>query len=111
MLPPSIENVDKSQKSERSRRNSRYGWKLLAGFRLLQSLGGAMTIAREIELYNSAYSLAWKHVSELRKREKPNIASRLHDSIRSQIKMGATEPLFIASEALRDVEFNPETWD
>jgi hypothetical protein len=55
--------------------------------------------------------VAWKHVSELRKREKPNIASRLHDSIRSQIKMGATEPLFIASEALRDVEFNPETWD
>jgi hypothetical protein len=66
-----------------------------------------MTIAREIELYNSAYSLAWKHVSDLRKR----IASRLHDSIRSQIKMGATEPLFIASEALRDVEFNPKSWD
>jgi hypothetical protein len=77
----------------------------------LQSLDGAMTLAREIELYNLAFSLAWKHVSELRKREKPNIASRLHDSIRSQIKMGATEPLFIASEALRDVEFNPETWD
>jgi hypothetical protein len=68
-------------------------------------------IARNIDLYNSAYRLAWKHVSELQKREKPNIASRLHDSIRLQIKKGATEPLFIASEALRDVEFNPETWD
>jgi hypothetical protein len=77
----------------------------------LQESAQAMTIAREIELYNSAYSLAWKHVSELQKREKPNIASRLHDSIRLQIKKGATEPLFIASEALRDVEFNPETWD
>ena len=52
-----------------------------------------------------------RHVSELQKREKPNIASRLHESIRLQIKKGATEPLFIASEALRDVEFNPETWD
>jgi hypothetical protein len=71
----------------------------------------AMTVAREIELYNSAYRLAWKHISELQKREKPNIASRLHDSIRSQIKQGATEPLFIASEVLRDFEFNPETWD
>jgi hypothetical protein len=71
----------------------------------------AMTVAREIELYNSAYRLAWKHISELQKREKPNLASRLHDSIRSQIKQGATEPLFIASEALRDFEFNPETWD
>jgi hypothetical protein len=75
------------------------------------AMAGTMTIAREIELYNSAFSLAWNHVSELRKREKPNIASRLHDSIRSQIMMGATEPLFIASAALRDVEFNPETWD
>ena len=64
-----------------------------------------MTVAREIELYNAAYSLAWKHVSELQKREKPNLASRLHDSIRSQIKQGANEPLFIASEALRGVEF------
>jgi hypothetical protein len=79
--------------------------------RLLQSLGGAMSIARDIELYNSAYRLAWNHVSELQQREKPNIAWRLHDSIRREIKNGATEPLFIASEALRDVEFNPETWD
>ena len=68
-------------------------------------------IARNIELYNSAFSVAWKHVSELQKRGKPNIASRLHESIRLQITKGATEPLFIASEALRDVEFNPETWD
>jgi hypothetical protein len=71
----------------------------------------AMTVAREIALYNSAYRLAWKHVSELQKRDKPNLASRLHDSIRNQIKRGATEPLFIASEALRVAEFNPETWD
>ena len=70
-----------------------------------------MGLAQDIELYHSAYRLAWKQVSELQKREKPNIASRLHDSIRLQIKKGATEPLFIASEALRDVEFNPETWD
>ena len=71
----------------------------------------AMTVAREIELYNSAYRLAWKHVTELQKRDKPNLASRVHDSIRSQIRQGATEPLFIASEALRVAEFNPETWD
>ena len=68
-------------------------------------------LAQNIELYNSAYRLAWKHVSELQKRDKPNIASRLHVSIRREISKGATEPLFIASEALRDVEFNPETWD
>ena len=68
-------------------------------------------IARNIGLYNSAYGLAWKHISELQKREKPNIASRLHESIRREIKKGAIEPLFIASDVLRDFEFNPETWD
>ena len=68
-------------------------------------------IARNIELYNSAYRLAWNHVSEVQKRETPNIAWRLHDFIRREIKNGASEPLLIASEALRSVEFNPETWD
>ena len=60
--------------------------------------------AKNIELYNSAYRLAWKHISELQKREQPDIALRLHDSIRRQLKGGATEPLFMASEALTDVE-------
>ena len=61
-------------------------------------------IARNIELYNSAFSLAWKHISERQKRERPNIARRLHDSIRGQLKDGATDPLFIASEALKALE-------
>ena len=68
-------------------------------------------IARNIELYNSAYRLAWKYVSAVQKRDMPNIAWRLHDFIRREIKKGASEPLLIASEALRSVEFNPETWD
>ena len=68
-------------------------------------------IARNIELYNSAYRFAWKHVSEVQKREEPNIAWRLHDFIRREIKKGASDPLLIASEALRSVQFNPETWD
>jgi hypothetical protein len=50
-------------------------------------------IARNIDLYNSAYSLAWKHISELQKREQPNIARRLDDSIRRLLKDGATELL------------------
>ena len=66
---------------------------------------------REQDYARAVYRLAWKHVSELQKREKPNIAWRLHDFIRREIKKGASEPLLIASEALRSVEFNPETWD
>ena len=65
-----------------------------------------MSIAKKIELFNEAYRLAWKHISELQEHEQPNIALRLYDSIQRQIKQGATEPLFIASEALKDVE-NP----
>ena len=61
-------------------------------------------ITRNIELYNSAFSLAWKHISERQKRERPNIARLLHDSIRGQLKDGATDSLFIASEALKTLE-------
>jgi hypothetical protein len=61
-------------------------------------------IAQNIELYNSAYRLAWKHISELQKRVNANIALRLHDSIRRQLKEGAIEPLFIASEALKALD-------
>jgi hypothetical protein len=65
-------------------------------------------IARNIELYNSAYDLAWKHISELQKRKQPEIARRLHDSIRRQLAYGATEPLFIASDALKALDERSE---
>ena len=61
-------------------------------------------IAQNIELYNLTYRLAWKHISESQKSVYPNIAWRLHDSIRRQLKEGAHEPVFIAAEALRDIE-------
>jgi hypothetical protein len=61
-------------------------------------------IARNIELYNLAYRLAWRHISERQKREYPNVATFLHDAIRRQLKQGAVEPVFIAAEALKDIE-------
>ena len=60
-------------------------------------------IQRKVELFNLAYKLAWKYVSEHQKL-KPNTARCLHDSIRRQLKDGANDAVFIASEALRDVE-------
>jgi len=65
-------------------------------------------IARNIDLYNSAYSLAWKHISERQKHEQPNIAQRLDGSIRRLLKDGATEPLFIASDALKALDETSE---
>ena len=65
-------------------------------------------IARNIELYNSAYGIAWTHISELQKREQPELARHLHDSIRRQLEHGATEPLFIASDALKALDERSE---
>ena len=61
-------------------------------------------IARKIELYQLAFRLAWKFVSEFHKNADPNIASRLDDAIRHQLKQGSTDPVFIASEALKAIE-------
>jgi hypothetical protein len=57
--------------------------------------------AQKIELYSSAYRIAWKQISPLRKREQPDISFRLHASIRQQLKEGATDPLLIAIEAFK----------
>ena len=60
-------------------------------------------IAQNIERYNLAYKLAWKHISERQKGD-PNVATFLHDAIRRQLTEGAVEPVFIASEALKYIE-------
>lgn len=61
-------------------------------------------VAQRIELYSSAYRLAWKNISPVLKRGQPNIVLRLHASIRRQIAEGATDSLSIASEALCDLK-------
>ena len=61
-------------------------------------------IAQNVERYNLAYRLAWKHISEHQKREYPNVATFLHDAIRRQLSEGLVDPVLIASEALRDIE-------
>jgi hypothetical protein len=66
------------------------------------------TTARNIELYSSAYRIAWRQISPLQKREQPDIALRLHASIRSQLKQGATDPFSIASEVLKAIDEGTE---
>jgi hypothetical protein len=60
-------------------------------------------IARSIDLYNSAYRLAWQHISEQQKREQSDVAQRLHESIARQLKEGASLDVLIASEALSEL--------
>ena len=64
-------------------------------------------IAKRVKLYNLAYRLAWKYISEEQKLRRADIAGLLHDSIRRQIREGATEAVFIASQSLEDLEFMP----
>jgi hypothetical protein len=61
------------------------------------------TIARNIDLYGSAYRLALKHISLVQKYEQPTLVLRLHASIRRQIDEGRSDSLSIAAEALKDV--------
>ena len=60
-------------------------------------------VAHSVELYNSAYRLAWQKISEGQKREQSDMAQRLHDSIARQIKEGASVDVLIASEALKEL--------
>jgi hypothetical protein len=56
-------------------------------------------IARSIALFNSAYKLAWEHVSQHVETMRPNAALTLSNSIRDQIKAGATN----AAEAITNL--------
>ena len=71
----------------------------------LRTGGATAGIARNIELYNLAFKLAWKYISEHQKLYKPDIARQLHDSIRRELTKGASEATFIASEALKDLGY------
>jgi hypothetical protein len=64
------------------------------------------TTARNIDIYSTAYRIAWKQISSIRKREQPDISLRLHASIRRQVNEGATDPVLIATEAFKDVGEN-----
>jgi len=63
-------------------------------------------IARNVELYSSAYRAAWNHISALQKRGHPDISLRLHASIRRQIKEGAKDPSLIAAKAVSDFQID-----
>jgi hypothetical protein len=60
----------------------------------IEILAEMVGIAQKIESYNSAYRLAWQHISEHQKREQPDIAQRLHDSSsrRGQLKVFSLPP-------------------
>jgi hypothetical protein len=71
---------------------------------IIARFGKMGEIAKRIELYNLAHRLASKYITEEHKFRRPDIPRLLHDSIRSQMRDGANEAVFIASKALEDIE-------
>jgi hypothetical protein len=60
-------------------------------------------LARSIELFNSAYKLAWEHISKHAEMNHPDIAQALGRSIHDQIKVGATDAAAIAAKVVRNL--------
>jgi hypothetical protein len=58
--------------------------------------------ARRIDLYSSAYKLAWEQISSAERRAQPDISLRIHASIRRQLKESETDPRRIAFSAIKD---------
>ena len=60
--------------------------------------------AKNVELYSSAYRMAFRRISPLQKREHPDLPLWLHVFIRREIKKGATDPSAIAANALKALD-------
>jgi hypothetical protein len=58
--------------------------------------------ARRIDLYSSAYKLAWEQISSAERRAHPDISLRIDASIRRQLKQGEVDPRSIAFAAIKD---------
>jgi len=56
----------------------------------------------KVALYSSAYKLALEQIPADERRARPDIALRIHASIRRQLKQGEIDPVAIASTAIKD---------
>jgi len=62
-----------------------------------------MSIARSVELFNQAYRLSWPHISDNQDR-KPDVAKLLGDAIQRRIRVGETDPVKVAAEAVTELQ-------
>lgn len=62
-----------------------------------------ISIARSIEVYNQAYRLAWPYVSDNKSRS-PDVSKLLGDAIQRRIRVGETDPVKVATEAVTELD-------
>ena len=60
-------------------------------------------IGQRVEIYGSAYKLAWEQIPPDERRARPDMSLRIHASIRRQLKAGANNPNAIAFVALKEI--------
>jgi hypothetical protein len=62
-----------------------------------------MSIARSVELFNQAYRLSWPHISD-DKIQRPDVARLLGDAIQRRIRVGESDPVKVAAEAVTELQ-------
>ena len=60
-------------------------------------------IARSVELYNQAFSLAWPHLSEM-SAHRPNLSQLLGDAVHRRLRVGESDPVQIAVDAIAEIK-------
>jgi len=60
-----------------------------------------MNTGRSVALFNQAYHLAWPHVSE-QKIRRADVSALLGDAIQRRLKVGETDPVKVAAEAVTE---------
>ncbi|MDO9410944.1 MAG: hypothetical protein Q7T81_00020 [Pseudolabrys sp.] len=58
-------------------------------------------IARNIEIFNQAFRLAWPYLTD-EETKRPNASRLLSEAIQRRLKLGMTDPVQIAAEAVVD---------
>ena len=58
-------------------------------------------IARSIELFNQAFSLAWPHISEM---DRHNLSQLLGDAVQRRLRVGETDAVQIAADAIAEIK-------
>ena len=61
-----------------------------------------MGIAERVELYNQAFRLACDHIAKDNAlTDRAGLVKHLHDAVRGEISAGQTDPVVIATNAIR----------
>jgi hypothetical protein len=65
-----------------------------------------LTITQKVELFNSAYKLVREHYKNKEGIEKSPSSEKINRAVRNSIARGATDPIVVAADAIKDINAN-----